>query len=202
MKDYDYTATGYYFVTICIQNRECIFGDIINGEITLNEIGEIARQCWKDIPEHFTNVELDWYVIMPNHVHGIIIIENHRRGVKFNAPTNNNSQYHSETYSDERIENVGVQNFEPLRNNPKPKIHRYQYIIPGSIGSIIRSFKSAVTRWCGKNSFRNFRWQRNFYDHIIRNKNELFHIRQYMINNPLNWHLDNHHPINSEMNGL
>src|SRR4030095_4177746 len=72
LKDYDYTQLGAYFVTICTQNRECLFGGIFNGEMELNEKGQIVGECWKFIPNHFSGVELDEYVIMPNHFHGII----------------------------------------------------------------------------------------------------------------------------------
>jgi len=74
LKEYDYSRSGEYFVTICTKNHECVFGSIINGQMDLNEKGRIVNRCWKGIPEHFSNVELDEYVIMPNHIHGIVII--------------------------------------------------------------------------------------------------------------------------------
>ena len=78
LKGHDYTQPGAYFVTICTRDRECLFGHMVNGEMRLNDAGEIARRCWEGIPDHFPSVELDAFVIMPNHVHGIIVI--HRRG--------------------------------------------------------------------------------------------------------------------------
>jgi REP element-mobilizing transposase RayT len=98
---------------------------------------------------------LDEFVVMPNHIHGIIIIKP-----------------------------VGVQHVEPLRN-------KFQHIIPASIGSIIRSFKGSVTRICRQQGFTNFRWQRNYYERIIRDDNELNRIREYIIDNPAQW-LDDH----------
>jgi REP element-mobilizing transposase RayT len=184
LKWYDYRKEGAYFITICARDHNCIFGEITNGEITLRDLGRIAKNCWEEIPDHFENVVLDEFVIMPNHIHGIIVINSKIksdninnakcRGVKFNAPTKNNkSQYYSDI-------------------SPKP----------GSISVIIRTFKSTITRWCKKNGFRNFRWQRNFYDRIIRNEKELSHIRQYIINNPLNWQVDKNHPINFNINEM
>jgi putative transposase len=83
---------------------------------------------------------------------------------------------------------VGIQNFEPQRNE-------YQKIIPKSVGSIIRAYKASVTSWCGKNGYKNFRWQRNYFEHIIRNEENMFRIREYIINNPLQWELDEENPI-------
>ena len=87
LKERDYAGPGAYFVTICTRERESLFGHVVNGEMRLNEAGEIARRCWEDIPDHFPLVELDAFVIMPNHVHGIIVITEPRGGEKSFAPT-------------------------------------------------------------------------------------------------------------------
>lgn len=160
LKDYDYSQAGAYFVTICTYNKECVFGDIKDGKIELSEIGKVASKYWVEIPEHFSCVQLDEFVVMPNHIHGIVIINS-----------------------------VGVQNFEPLQ-------HKYQHIIPKSIGSIIRTYKSAVSHWCKTNGYVHFRWQRNYYEHVIRNANDLYEIREYIVNNPLKWDLDTENPQN------
>ena len=122
LQGYDYSLLGAYFVTICTQNRVCLFGEIADGKIVLNNAGKIAKQCWLEIPNHFPNVSLDQYVIMPNHVHGIIIINGN------DDKTNMN--------------NVGVQNFEPLQI----KQNQFRKIIPRSIGTIIRGYKIGVTK--------------------------------------------------------
>jgi len=123
---------------------------------------------------HFPQVRLDEYVIMPNHLHGILWITD---------------------------KTVGVQNFEPLRCLPRHRQissekHEFQKIIPGSLGSIIRGFKIGVSKWCRQHGHDNFKWQRNYYDRIIRDEDELNRIRQYIINNPLNWVDDRNHPGN------
>jgi REP element-mobilizing transposase RayT len=133
----------------------------VDGQVRLNEIGKIVEICWKEIPSHFMNVELNEFVVMPNHLHGII---------KINEP-------------------VGVQNIEPLQNT-------YQHVIPKSLGSIIRSYKAAVTHECRKYRYHNFHWQRNYYEHIIRNDNELNNIRDYIHNNVLQWALEKNNPNN------
>ena len=76
LKDWDYSSNGYYYITICTKNRECIFGNVVNGKMGLSQIGEIVQKYWCEIPRHFKNTFLDEYMIMPNHMHGIIIIEN------------------------------------------------------------------------------------------------------------------------------
>ena len=112
LKDYDYSQGGGYFVTICTHNRECVLGELINGEFVLSLIGEKAKEFWQEIPKHFKSVQLDEFIVMSNHVHGIIIIKDDK--------------------------NVGVQKFEPLQN-------KFQHIIPKSLGSIIRTYKSVST---------------------------------------------------------
>jgi len=172
LKGYDYSQEGAYFITICTYNRKCHLGDVQNGIVRLSRIGEIARQFWLEIPDHFDNTELDEFIFMPNHLHGILDI----------VSVGNESV---------GIQSVGVQHVEPLR-----RIHRYQKIIPQSIGSIIRSYKASVTRWCRQNGHEYFRWQRNYFEHVIRNEKSLYQIRQYIINNPLQWQFDNENPIN------
>ena len=159
---YDYSRTGCYFITICSFDREIIFGKIADGNTVLSEIGIISAKYLEQIPNHFENVFVDEYVVMPNHIHIIITILN----------------------------DVGVQNIEPLQN-------KYQNIIPKSIGSIVRSYKASVTRWCKSNGFEEFKWQRNYYEHIIRNDEDFFRIREYIRNNPLQWELDEENPFKS-----
>ena len=156
LKGYDYSQSGWYFATICTQKREMLFGDVIDGKMILNDAGQVADKYWREIPEHYPNTNLDEYVIMPNHIHGIIVIDN--------------------------TQNVGAKNISPLRS---------QFRSPSqTIGSIIRSFEIAVTKWFRKNTKIYMVWQRNYYEHIIRNENELNRIRKYIIENPLKWQDD------------
>ena len=176
LKGYDYSQPGHYFVTIVANGRECVFGEVVNGKMILNDGGKMVKRCWKNIPEHYPAVILDKYVIMPNHVHGIIII------------TNRNDVYGGV----QNLINVGVQNFEPLQIQKQNsgynyQQNKYQKIIPRSLGAIIRGFKIGVTKWFHENTNINKVWQRNFYDYIIRDKNELYPIRKYINNNPKNW---------------
>jgi REP element-mobilizing transposase RayT len=169
LRNYDYSQAGAYFVTICTINRKCLFGKIEgpnnnSPNIMLSNVaGKIVQQCWLEIPTHFPNAELDKFVVMPNHIHGIIIIKN-----------------------------VWVQNFEPIQQN------KYQKIIPQSIGSIIRGFKIGVTKWFRQNTNIYNVWQRNYYEHIVRNERELNQIREYIINNPLQWQFDRENPAGAK----
>ncbi|MFM9945613.1 MAG: transposase [Bacteroidia bacterium] len=179
LKGYDYSREGLYFITICCHNRECLFGeiyenfDLINSkqQMVLNDAGKIANECWLQIPEHFPNVILHEHIIMPNHIHGIIEL--------------NGSL-------DAGIQNVGVQNFEPLP--PPPPLpqqqNAFQKIIPRSIGSIIRGYKIGVTKWFRKNTDLQTVWQRNYYENIIRNEQSYQTIAEYIITNPEKWKED------------
>jgi putative transposase len=148
-------------------------GEIADGRMQLNGIGKIVEKCWKDIPLHYMNVKLDEFVLMPNHLHGILTINEPIEHIQTNI----------------KNINVGVQYFEPLQN-------KYQHIIPKSLGSIIRSFKAAATRECQKIAFYHFRWQRNYFDRIIRSENELNFIRDYIHNNVLQWTIKKHNSNN------
>ncbi len=159
---YDYSQNGAYFVTVCTKNRECLLGEIENGEMRLNDAGRIVMEEWIKTAEIRSGIELDACVVMPNHVHGIVVITHgrdtlHRRGDRPVAPT-------------------GPQ--------------------PGSVGAIMAGFKSAVTKRI--NEMRQMPgeplWQRNYYEHVIRNEDELNRIRQYINDNPAKWDMDKENP--------
>ncbi|MCD4812865.1 hypothetical protein K8S19_04150 [bacterium] len=178
LQGYDYSQAGMYYVTICTHNRECLFGDVVDGEMILNDAGRMVEKCWHDIPTHFLQVELDQFVSMPNHVHGIVVIVD---GMKIN---------------------VGAKNFSPL-----PMVNRSSLSSPvrpsgtsKTIGSIIRGFKIGVTKWMNQNTSVDRVWQRNYWEHIIRTENELNETREYIVNNPLKWEQDKENPEVLEYN--
>ncbi|HBY18700.1 MAG TPA: transposase [Candidatus Marinimicrobia bacterium] len=172
---YDYSQPGAYFVTICTQNRECLFGEIVNGEMILNEYGNRVERCWVEIPHHFSHVALDEFVAMPNHVHGVIVI------VENVGARHVGARYVGARY-------VGARHAVPPHNSNQC-IEQFGKPVRGSIPTIIRSFKSAVTKQI--NEIRQTPgmpvWQRNYWEHIIRDEHELNRIRQYIRNNPMNW---------------
>ncbi len=165
LKEYDYSQAGAYYVTIVTYQRDCLFGDVINKEMVLNGFGKIADECWCAIPEHFPNVELGEYVVMTNHVHGIIVITDDRRGAAMLRPYDDNSTH---------------------------KIN----VKPGSLGAIVRSYKSAVSYRINKELNATGIWQRNYYDHIIRDEKDLQNKTDYIEANPMLWDEDDNNPRN------
>lgn len=135
----------------------------------LSPIGEIAEQCWLEIPKHFHDVKLDKYVIMPNHMHGLIKIVNNRQNV---------------------MARDVAQHVVPLRHINQPSQNKFQHIIPQSLGVIIRGYKSIVTKLYRQNNVEYRIWQRNYYERVIRDQSELNRIRGYIKNNPANWQDD------------
>jgi len=185
LHQYDYAQAGRYFVTICTHDRLCLFGEVVEGQMKLNPFGEIAFSCWQEIPRHFGTVELDAFVVMPNHVHGIVVIT---------VGTPHGGMPH-----------VGTTHASPLpqsmHTTPIPKPPRGPE--PRSLGAMVGSFKSAVTRRVNENSPTTNRpvWQRNYYEHVIRDEKSLQKIREYIMNNSQRWEEDKHNPANIfEMN--
>jgi putative transposase len=178
LKDYDYSSPGEYFVTICSQDKICLFGHIVKEEMQLSIIGDIAQRCWLEIPNHFPNVELDAFVVMPNHIHGIIIIQDSRRDVVLNVPESSDPENHSVHENNNPTSDVQLN--VPTRFSPRR----------GTLSVIIRTFKGAVTLGCRRRGFSDFNWQPRFYEHIVRDDKDLNIIRDYIANNPIQWASD------------
>jgi putative transposase len=160
LKDFDYTSSGAYFITICSHQRQPLFGSILENVVCLNNLGEIIQRLWHEIPTHHGHVELDEFVVMPNHIHGIVCLS--REGLPWQTPTTTTAAY--------------------------------GFRVPGSLGSILGGFKSAVTKQAREQSQNPLLpvWQRNYFDHIIRNDPDLERIRTYIRTNPHNWQHDHH----------
>jgi REP element-mobilizing transposase RayT len=181
LKGYDYAQPGAYFVTICTQDRACLFGEIVDGKMVLNVLGRVAATHWERIPRRTTHVELGTWVVMPNHVHGIITItDDDGRGEALPARSGSATDVmHSDM--DGSTKHRGS-NASPLQ--------------PGSLGAIIGNYKSITTRRINKMRHTPGErvWQRNYYERVIRNQRELEAIRQYIADNPLQWDLDHDNP--------
>lgn len=174
LKCFDYSSPGAYFITICTRNKICYLGRIENEQIILSEIGKIAYEFWAAIPCHFPHVAIDEYVIMPNHLHGILILKDSVVGSSHGMTVND------ATHNDLVDQSIMHNHFS------KP--------ISGSVSMIIDQFKSSVKRWCNRNGHKYFAWQPRFHDHVIRNQMAFENIRWYVINNPSNWHNDKFRP--------
>ncbi len=162
LKGYDYSQTGYYFVTICTWNRECVFGDVVDGKMKLSRIGQLVQVAWNELLKRFHNFELDEFAVMPNHIHGIIIIV----GAGLALP------------------NRGAASSAPTKD------------ISIGLGDVVRAFKSisAINVNCLLSRLGVPLWQRNYYEHIIRNEESLNRFREYIGTNPLRWELDRENP--------
>lgn len=172
LRTWDYGSNGLYFITICTQNREHYFGEIADGKMILSEIGILANKHWNEIPEHFPFVNLDEFVVMPNHVHGIIIIDKPDDGRRVETPKLGVS---TDTDTDTDT------NHQTAAASEKWK--------PQSLGVIINQYKRIVTIKSRK-IHTDFAWQTRFYDHIIRNNESYEKIRNYIANNPSKWEED------------
>lgn len=175
MKGYDYSNPGIYFITICTMNRECLLGKIHKGKMILSAAGEITKCEWQSTPQVRPAIELDAFVIMPNHLHGIIILHA-RRGDPAGRPG-------SVVPLDLSIEHRTSSGDTPT-------------LEAATIGSIVGQFKSISTKKIRETEYLGFHWQRNYYEHIIRSKPELEKTRTYILENPANWQADEDNPIN------
>jgi putative transposase len=179
LQNWDYGWNGLYFITICTKNRKCFFGDIVNGKINLSQIGIIADILWYEIKNHAQNIELDEFTVMPNHIHGILIL--------------NGNDNRNENENENENENVETRHALSLQSQFQSKNtigqKRFQNQGKNTVSSIIGGYKSAVTKHAHRLGFE-FAWQRNYWEHIIRNKTEYNRIAQYIINNPVIWKND------------
>lgn len=176
LKGYDYSQEGAYFVTICAHGKACLFGDVIGSEMKVNEPGRKVQAVWDDLPVHYPHVATDAFVVMPNHVHGVIVIRAGGCEAAGYPPA------HAVDFNPDHAERrAGLK--------PAPTVRH-------GLSEIIRGFKAFSARRI--NEFRESSgttlWQRNYYDHIIRNDADYNRIAEYIANNPQRWAEDSLHP--------
>ena len=171
LKGYDYSQPGAYFVTVCVHQRQCLFGNVVDGQIQLNQYGAIIAEEWQRSSVIRQEIELDAWVVMPNHFHGIVII-------------NSVGANHGNC--------VGANGRSPLHDYARPRMK------PKSLSSLMAGFKSIATKKINilRDAHGTKLWQRNYYEHIIRNQDGMDKIRQCIINNPMSWSIDQLHPDN------
>jgi putative transposase len=159
--DYDYTQAGVYFFTVCVKEWKRVLGEVVGEDVVLTKEGEIVQAAWNELPEHYEDIKLDAYVVMPNHVHGIVWI----------------------------IEAKETRVGEGLRPSPTKKTKRH------GLPEIVRAFKSFSARKINELRCTQGQpfWQRSFYDHIIRDDEDLYNHRKYIQENPLKWSLDEYY---------
>ena len=181
LQTWNYGWAGAYFITICTQKREHYFGEVKHGKMVLSNIGVIANIFWYEIKNHTQNIELGEFVIMPNHVHGILILKNVNN-------SNKNGKMETTNSNPVVVETLAV--VETLHATSLPNKNSFQMakISPksNSISTIIRSYKSAVTKHAHRLAY-DFAWQSSFWDNIIHEPQSFQNISKYILNNPLNW---------------
>jgi putative transposase len=172
LNGYNYAQAGAYFITVCIQDRACLFGHVADGAMRSNDAGQLATRLWHDLPARFSGLDVDAFVVMPNHVHGILVLSD------VGAPLVG--------------ARVGVDEKAATRAAP-------------TVGDIVGGFKSSFTveyiRGVKRGQFPAFNrriWQRNYYEHIIRDEPDLTRVRRYIEENPLRWDFDQENPLRVE----
>ncbi len=202
---WDYGSNAAYFVTICVADRTYAFGAITRGEMNLSPLGQSALDCWNEIPAHFSFVELGEFVVMPNHVHGIVVI-NKTHPVETQDIASVQTRNGARPVETQDIASVqtrdGTRPVETQNIASLPPRNRFG---PQSknLASIIRGYKIGVTKFARQNNLP-FVWQARYHDHVIRNAEEQARIQQYILTNPQNWEKDSLYspvPIKADSSG-
>ncbi len=196
LKGYDYSQAGLYFLTICVQNRLCLFGDVVNGKMILNDAGRMVEREWLDLPQRFSCIKLHEFVVMPNHFHSIVEILGATLVV---APIKPVAPDEPVAPINPVVSNKSVPPNKPVIPNDEsvqpqgiaPSIN------PKTVGDMVGAFKSIVTveyiRGVKQNNWQPFHgklWQRNYWEHIIRDERSHHRISEYILNNPAKWDND------------
>jgi REP element-mobilizing transposase RayT len=193
LKGYDYAQAGLYFVTICVQDRACLFGEITDGQMRCNDAGTMVENEWLKLPERFTNIHLHEYIVMPNHFHAILEIVGETLVVAPVMVSRVDTQ--NETVSPVMVFLVDTQNDDNTQNGQPQGIAPTVDIQKNkTVGDMVGAFQSIVTveyirgvKNMGWTPFNGKLWQRNYYEHIIRDEKSYHTISKYIINNPAKW---------------
>ncbi|MDJ1482460.1 hypothetical protein QNI16_18295 [Cytophagaceae bacterium YF14B1] len=180
LSDYDYSLAGLYFVTICVKDRQCLFGHIEQGQMVLNEAGVIAHRIWFSLPDRFQTISLDAFIVMPNHIHGIVVL------------------------NEVVTENPVGAGLAPAQSDWVLPVSKPEHTVGNdraglapapTLSAVIGAYKSLVSKECltifkSRNENMGKLWQRNYYEHIIRNAHSHQQIAEYISTNPLRWGQD------------
>jgi REP element-mobilizing transposase RayT len=182
LPDYNYASVGVYYVTVCVRERSCLFGEIVDGQMHVNALGQIVVAEWQRTPEVRPQIAPDEFVVMPNHVHVIFAIVPHPANLG-NMP--------------DRERGRGELQFAPTQSPRAQTTSASSFRSPSqTVGAVIRGYKAATTKsvnlLCGAPGLPL--WQRNYYEHIVRDEAELDRIRRYVSGNPGKWHEDDENP--------
>ena len=171
LKDYDYSQPGAYFITICVRERESLFGQVTGSRMVCNEFGQIASNCWTELANRYTEATSDAFVVMPNHVHGVIIV-----GAIHELPLRKLTPHQW-----------------PIQTGYSDRLQRRDMLIPKIVGWFKMNTAKQVNQMRGTAGIPV--WQRNYWEHVVRNEESLERIREYITTNPSRWHLDAENPF-------
>jgi REP element-mobilizing transposase RayT len=180
LRGYDYARDGAYFITVCAQERQCLFGEVVDGKIRLNASGRMVQAVWEELSIHYPGAKGDRFVVMPNHFHGIIVLV----GAGPSA--------------------CPVAGLPPVNTEPhRPDDGQPRGVAPTmSLPDVVHRFKTLTTKryadgvkQLGWIPFPSRLWQRNYYEHIVRDEESLNRIRQYILDNPARWPFDQENPM-------
>jgi putative transposase len=188
LRGYDYSSPGAYSVTICTQDRLSLFGDVVEGRMVKNLAGDLVHSAWWRLTSDYPYLDLDAFQVMPNHIHGILVI---RRGESCVRPENGSILVPRRGEPRVRLQGLGDHKDRPNARGT----------VPGSVGRIVQGFKSEATdayirgvREQGWPRFPGKLWQRDYYEHVVRDEDELERIREYILTNPARWTSDRYNP--------
>ena len=171
LKEYDYAESGMYFFTVCCHDKKALLGHISEGEIELNRFGEIVHEVWLDLPKHYAQIKLDEFVVMPNHIHAVVVIDGEKVPYKRNITE---QQHNVETWRAASLQSETMTNIANMQ---------------GWLSVVIGGLKSAITKYAHDNGIP-FAWQTRFYDRIVRSQDELNRIGEYIQSNVAQWSID------------
>lgn len=198
LKDFDYSKEGAYFITICVSDHKHVFGEIISQKMTLNNAGKIVHDSWLNVENDYGNVALDEFIVMPNHFHAIIVItadldnRDFIRQSRLDLDNYRNMIYHDCGQMNKcrgsihRTQKKVTKQKASMTRSPQLIIYDFRPVL----SKIVRYFKGRTTYILHRSGFEYFKWQRNYYDHIIRNEKDFLNAREYVFNNPLKWAID------------
>lgn len=194
LQGYDYAQAGLYFVTICVQNRACLFGDIIDGELKLNDAGKMISTWYYELEHKFPNIKCGSHIVMPNHFHCIL----HNVGADLRVCPNNTDLHFCSNngHSPENVQSLNNGQSHRIAPTGSPLHRVVQWFKTMTTNEYIRNVK--IYNW---NRFNGKLWQRNYWEHIIRNEKSHQNISEYIVNNPMKWNEDKLNPVMNLKNG-
>ena len=180
LQSYDYRQPGYYYITICVADKQCLLSSIVDTQIHLSLAGTIVQLEFNKLPERFKHVRLDEYIIMPNHFHGIIVFEGPPPAPKEVYKAHIPARFRQYIDNAEHVQQAPRDNADSTADNSELPL----------LGEVVRSFKAACTRIIRQTTVPDFAWQSRLYEHVIRDIPDLNRIRNYIVNNPASWQED------------